>query len=216
MTEPIFTYLSNLEVSPQELFTHKVGLDVHWQNFNAQQLQKKNTFLYGRMAAYNSLLKLTNNKYPYLPKDDQNLPIWPKDIIGSISHTDKFSIAVSTFKKNYYSVGIDCEKILTTEKIKKLSSYFFTKKDLSYLNTYNSNYNLVASLLISFKEALYKAIHIPSRIYLDFSDIELEEIDLNNNFISASILKNGVFKNRIYSGKFFHKENYIITSCEIL
>lgn len=136
-------------------------------------------FSAGRMCAQKAIQKLLHSHYSYeIFREHNGLPLWPKEIVGSISHKKNYCVAICGLKSEFISIGVDiecCEKsdleiitrICVAPEIECFNSCPLEKK------------NIFASLMISAKEAFFKYQFPITNLFIDFDDIHIY-IDWNN------------------------------------
>ena len=73
--------------------------------FKSKDRQK--AFLLGRKTALLALMKIGLSA-PVL-RGNSDEPLWPKGVVGSISHSGEFAICVVTNSKSIQGIGIDLE-----------------------------------------------------------------------------------------------------------
>ncbi len=69
-------------------------------------------FLCGRLCAKSCMESLGYQNPPIIPAGEDRAPIWPRDLVGSISHTDRLATAVVGPASQIDSVGIDIERVM--------------------------------------------------------------------------------------------------------
>jgi 4'-phosphopantetheinyl transferase EntD len=100
-------------------------------------------------------------------------PLWPEDLVGSITHTTGFCAAVAAPKKCLRSVGIDSE--LTRSVQPHLWRGICTPPEISWLSSLPETEQLAAATLIfSAKEAFYKCQFALTQQRLGFHDVSVE------------------------------------------
>ena len=93
-------------------------------------------------------------------------PIWPRDSVGSISHSRE--LVVATILRDVVSVGIDIEyqRRLSVDAVRRVAT-----------NEEYSRYSAVPdfdwTLLFSAKESVFKALNPLARRYIGFQEVEL-------------------------------------------
>ena len=113
-------------------------------------------------------------------RDDDGCALWPGDFTGSISHTKNIcSACIGKQRPDPHSVGIDIETLgrLSLESKRRISSpeeqkrieVFADKSDLDTKHAY--------TLIFSAKEAFFKYQFPSTRIWLEFQDVEVTDID---------------------------------------
>jgi 4'-phosphopantetheinyl transferase EntD len=100
-------------------------------------------------------------------------PLWPEDLVGSITHTTGFCAAVAAAKKNLRSVGIDTEIAGSVKS--ELWRGICTPSETTWLRSLPQSEQLAAATLIfSAKEAFYKCQFGLTQERLGFHDASVE------------------------------------------
>lgn len=178
--------------------------------------QRKQEFLLGRLAANFAIQKtLKTNKIFIINQDASRAPIWPSDLIGSISHSDSLIIAVACKKDAYLSVGIDIEKKGRTRP--EVGRFILTDLDIKSVDGISESDLL--TLIFSAKESLYKALYPLVNKYFGFKAAALTKI-MDNNFFEIQLIEDldehFCLGNRYkFTGKFLLDENNILTFIKI-
>ena len=111
-------------------------------------------------------------------------PLWPPNVVGSISHTSGLALAVVGPRWKYAGLGVDVEKIdrrpnlSLTQKVGSAEECAWMEAPLSGSGeTPNTQLQLRASFrllrMLSAKEAVYKTFFPLSEIYLGFTEAQL-------------------------------------------
>jgi 4'-phosphopantetheinyl transferase EntD len=121
----------------------------------------------GRIVA-RELLRSLNAPIPEdIVRLASGAPAWPQGYTGSISHDAQFAVAAVVRKEKLPAVGIDIEPPLPLPA--QLLEMVATPAEQLQLD----GNLLLARLLFSVKEAVYKATNPCDGIYLDHHDIEV-------------------------------------------
>ena len=87
-------------------------------------------FLAGRLCARAALLQLDGTcATPGMGED--RAPIWPAHISGAITHSNGRAGALVALKSEWQGLGIDLEKLLTTERAQRLAKEILTPDELA-------------------------------------------------------------------------------------
>lgn len=129
---------------------------------------RKNSFALGRLSAWKLLEELKSPPH-ILINDKDGVPYFPEELKGSLSHKGDKAACAGTLNKNVISVGIDLEKIKSTnpELLLKIGTEFEQR-------TINQFDTTTILSLFSLKEAIYKAVFPLIRRPLYFKDAEIE------------------------------------------
>ncbi len=117
-------------------------------------------FLCGRLCAKSCMESLGYQNPPIIPAGEDRAPIWPRDLVGSISHTDRLATAVVGPASQIDSVGIDIERVMeeaTPQMIKHICCDIDELDELQDLQKISREEAL--TLIFSGKESLYKAVY---------------------------------------------------------
>jgi 4'-phosphopantetheinyl transferase EntD len=117
----------------------------------------------GRFYARRALGKLGCPPGP-VPVGDDRRAIWPAGYIGSISHSDRLCVAAAASSSAYLGIGVDIEDDapLDEENLRML----IVRGDETGAGDAER-----AKLLFVVKEAVFKAYHPATGLFLDFSDV---------------------------------------------
>ena len=140
-------------------------------------------------------------------------PIWPDEIVGSISHTKKYAISVVGKSEDYLSVGVDVEEIIDSNRFGDIASKVVTKIDQDLLIS-SKNKEMCGTIVFSAKESLYKCLNPIVGMYIGFLEASVHSIDFENRAFEIELHSNIEQLNswnKKYSGSFFEKDNLIGT-----
>lgn len=177
---------------------------------------RKKEFVLGRLAAYKAYLELTGKKLLTLESADDRSPIWPDDVVGSITHNDDFVCVCVSLKSNLRSIGIDIEEQGRT-KI-ELSTHIRSVKDLLKHESFTDTELL--TLIFSAKESLYKMLNPLVKKFFGFESAYISEINpIEQSFkIHLDTHLNDEFSIKAHSefkGHYTTVGNSILTKLEI-
>ena len=166
-------------------------------------------FAHGRACARRALIRLGVPACP-IPVGDARAPVWPEQIVGSISHCGEFAAAVAAYRINIQGLGVDLE---TAECLDQpLLTIVCRPEELLWLGKSESGFAL-DKLFYSAKESLYKCVWPTVRQFIDFQDIEIG-LNLAENSYSAvshsSQLPEALIKR--VRGSYTHNDELIVTT----
>lgn len=119
--------------------------------------KRAHEFSTGRFCARQALLEFGIDNFPVL-RGEQREPIWPKNIVGSISHCKDIAGAVVACTDNIKSVGFDIENRKQVNP--DIARHICTKEEKCWLDVQNlTQQNLALLVIFSIKEAIYKCVY---------------------------------------------------------
>lgn len=172
-------------LSPLEL-AHSLEMDVH----------RAREFTAGRTIAKNAASKI-GISIPSLGKGRDGCPIWPKTVVGSISHKAGFCGALVADSRIYIAAGFDIELVESLEK--EVWSVFATEEEVMQAGNCKMEESKFANLLFSCKEAFFKALYpllgsdtptlnrITISTYLDNNHIVTETLINKTNYTGFTV-----------------------------
>ncbi len=203
-----FCFLKIDDLDPKEF---EISIPEKLQSAHPKRIKE---FIGGRHCVFKAAKNL-GFKIKSLPMDDKGAPIWPNEIVGSISHTKGFAIAAVALKKNYKSIGIDTEVIINETKFSVIEKNILTNFDKQFISTKNyPSKNEIYTLIFSAKEALFKLINPLAHTYFGFNEANMIDIDLSNKTFKIQLdskQKDLLMFNAIYIGKYTVFESRIVT-----
>lgn len=173
---------------------------------------RKKEFVAGRLCAFRAAEKLSLS-LTSLKVGKNREPLWPSDIVGSISHTKRMAISVIDSSQSSRALGIDIEEIITQEKSATIEKMVATKKDLAFLKLFSQKREAY-TVLFSAKEALYKLLYPLCQEFFGFQEAELKALDMDRGeFLLRLNSENPKLKEFLgnYRGKFFSIDGQIIS-----
>ena len=116
--------------------------------------KRRREFALGRACAHAALEKL-GCEQGVIGRSASGAPLWPKGIVGSITHTKDYAAAVVGEARHFSGIGVDAERIggVTRELWPRL----FDDAERDYLQNLDEAVRPeIATLAFSAKEACYK------------------------------------------------------------
>ena len=130
-------------------------------------------FLAGRICARAALLQLDGTlATPGIGED--RAPLWPAHISGSITHSNGRAAALVALKRDWRSVGMDLENLLSPERALRLAKEILTPDEcLRMSNGPEHDVALWVTLTFSVKESLFKALFplVQKRFYFEHAEV---------------------------------------------
>lgn len=149
--------------------------DPTWARFDQKKeahIKRRYEYFSGRVCAALAYQKLTGKKLLELNAREDRSPIWPQQIIGSISHNETY--VVCEVSDSGYGLGIDLIKLGAVKKHLKKS--ICTQDDIDHATGVFDEH--ILSYIFSIKESLYKAVYPLINEFFGFQDASVLHIDL--------------------------------------
>ncbi|MBI1425209.1 MAG: 4'-phosphopantetheinyl transferase superfamily protein [Gammaproteobacteria bacterium] len=130
-----------------------------------------NEFSTGRYCAHRALQHFGIENYPVL-KGEQREPVWPEQIVGSITHCHDIAGAVVAEKANAKSIGLDIENIKSLNP--NIIRHVCVEEEARWLTELDaSQQNLALLVIFSLKEAVFKCIYQATQLQLRFKQCRI-------------------------------------------
>ena len=130
-------------------------------------------YLAGRLCAREAVLQLDGTlATPGIGED--RAPQWPAHIGGSITHSNGRAAALVALKRDWSSVGIDLENLLTDERARRLAKEILTPAELQRMASTPAHCVAhLVTLTFSVKESLFKALYplVQKRFYFEHAEV---------------------------------------------
>jgi enterobactin synthetase component D len=175
---------------------------------------RQQEFIAGRICAFEAA-KLLSIDLHSLPSGPKREPLWPANLVGSISHTKKLAVAWVDLKTESKSLGIDVENLISEEKYLELANQVASVDEIQLLESQESP-PLSFTLLFSAKEALFKALYPLCHHYIDFKEVEWLGVDGENWEIRLASNRAEIKSlNRVYRGQWQKGQDLVMTSIRL-
>jgi len=174
-------------------------------------VKRQAEYLAGRVCAKNALLTFGVNDFQ-ITSAENRAPIWPKNMCGSITHTQNIAAAAVTNNPNVSGLGIDIECVMEEEQEKELCSYIITPNEKSTFLKLSKLSSNPLTIIFSAKESIYKALYPTVRRFFDFNAVTLVEFDNNKLiFIINNQLSSNVPKGKLITVYYQKDTNFVFT-----
>ena len=192
-------------------------------------LLRRAQFADARACARNALTDLTGHDHAdtVIGKGERGMPLFPRGVGGSLTHTTGFRAAVVARTDTLKSVGVDAE--VAKPLLDGVSDAVLTPRDLQHIDALHQHgqhhvrhhegdlqlfpaEKILETVVFSAKEALYKSWFPLARVFLDFSqaDIELHRDGTLTAFVHHDVAS-GVVP-RTIPGRWMVGSGYVVTS----
>jgi 4'-phosphopantetheinyl transferase EntD len=132
-------------------------------------------FSAGRLCARAGLIALGFEPQPLLVGQDR-APVWPSGVVGSITHTDGYCVAVVGLEERFASLGVDAERVGQVDP--SLWRLTMRAEEIGRLESLDDTVQKrMATVIFSAKEAFYKCQYGLTRQWLGFESVRVEAGD---------------------------------------
>jgi 4'-phosphopantetheinyl transferase EntD len=146
-------------------------------------------FSTGRFCAHQALRKIGIDNFPVL-KGNHREPIWPDNVVGSISHCRDLAGAVVADKRQVRSVGLDIENIKPLDT--DIARHICIEEEKQWVAKQAfSHQNQALLLIFSLKEAIFKCIYQAAGLQLQFKQCRISP-ELENGTAKADLLPTAI------------------------
>jgi len=167
-------------------------------------------FVAGRWCAHRALEALGERPVA-IGVGERRQPLWPKTVVGAITHTKGLAAAVVAYRHDLASVGIDVEPDLPLPP--KVDHRIIRPEEMDQLTKAPGNGLANPDRVIfSAKESIYKAWYPLAQRWLGFEDA-IVEFQTNENTFHATILVDGPLS--VVNGRYRIRNGFVITSVEV-
>ncbi|WP_075186207.1 4'-phosphopantetheinyl transferase family protein [Teredinibacter haidensis] len=105
-------------------------------------------------------------------------PIWPKGIVGTISHSRDLAVSAVALENAYVGLGIDVEDIVTQKTQSTIASQVLSATERNIVEAWPLDACLAFTLVFSLKESFFKASFPLVKRYFDFDAISIVDLNL--------------------------------------
>ena len=171
---------------------------------------RKREYIAGRFCAREAM-ESANISPEHILIGEKGEPIWPSNIVGSITHSHGYAAAAVARKSDIVSLGLDAEidEPLSSRVLRRISN---VQEQEWVENVGGTLVQHPGKVLFSAKEATYKAWYPITQEWLGFKEVLINFHDQGNTF-TVHIQKNGPI--REMHGKYTIRKDVIVTAIEV-
>jgi 4'-phosphopantetheinyl transferase EntD len=171
--------------------------------------KREREFATGRLLARQLLAELGHVEFALL-RDANRLPLWPADVVGSISHTKELCIVAIAASQARIGLGVDVEP---DEPVKPgLERMVCRPREREWLESAEADESgRRCRAIFSAKEAVYKAFFPRLREFWGFQDVEVEIHFAENRFIAK--LPENAGRSEI-EGRILRRDGWILSAVD--
>ncbi|WP_299008490.1 4'-phosphopantetheinyl transferase [uncultured Shewanella sp.] len=146
-------------------------------------------FLAGRFLAKCCFNQLALPYQDIMNAEDRS-PIWPKNVIGSITHSNETAACGITTSKHVQALGIDLEYDINIKSCEDIYKSIINPAEEALIRATALPFNQGVTLAFSAKESIYKALYPLIKQFFNFDAVEITNIDLINQRLTLKLTKN--------------------------
>ncbi|WP_343594990.1 4'-phosphopantetheinyl transferase superfamily protein [Acinetobacter sp.] len=148
---------------------------------------RQSEFLAGRYAAKLALTAIDRKLcFDQVVVGLRKQPIFPDNLIGTLSHSHIMAICAVTTSKEVHYLGVDIEPTMTRAVSFAVERKVFTCNELNSLMVHGINREVAATLIFSAKESIFKAFSKQIKHGINFENIKLSTSINRNHVISMT------------------------------
>ncbi len=170
------------------------------------QPKRRMQFLAGRVCARGAIERIRPNLSTWaLPQDGDGCPMWPQELVGSISHSANVATAAVALRSDARGLGVDVEPVMSREAAADVAPLVASDDETRRVAQTAGLGRLEAlTLVFSAKESLFKALFPPTRRHFDYLDCEVVRLDLEARvlFLTFKPPFDAVFGAGEFSGRY--------------
>lgn len=141
-------------------------------------------YFFGRLCAREALLAAGLPAQQVLSGPARE-PVWPANVIGSITHNARFAAAAIAPKTAYAGIGIDIETVPAPPALAALEQGVLSEAELELLRNgaHQAPLPLLITAVFSAKESFFKACYADVGHYFEFDAVNVRTFDLEQGVI---------------------------------
>ncbi len=171
-------------------------------------------YLAGRYCAKNALQRLGCDTL-FVPTGKHREPLWPENIVGSISHSEGCAIACVTSCADILGLGIDLEKRVAVDVMDNIQQSIVTEREKPLFSRVHMCAQTLFTLIFSLKESFFKAAFSQVGRYFDFDAISLIDVDEKNTTLHFHVnydLSELLCEGKVLTGRYVENGNTMLTT----
>jgi 4'-phosphopantetheinyl transferase EntD len=138
--------------------------------------KRQREFLAGRYCAGEALTALGAGA-TYVAMAETRAPIWPDQVIGSITHAGDFAAAAVASAADLAGLGIDSELIIDPAAAPEIAAICMVDEAMLFRAAGGRHFCEFLTFVFSAKEAVFKCLFPLTRKFLEFSDVQITSVD---------------------------------------
>lgn len=152
--------------------------------------KRKTQFRAGRYCAIKAIEALNGScAEPHISRSVTGAPLWPKGMVGSITHTDDFAAAAVALTSDAIAVGIDTERIMSESRARHVGRLVAWPAEVAHGRAAGLSRLEALTLVFSAKESIFKCLHPIVACYFDFHDVRIVDVDGPRRTFTARVVR---------------------------
>ena len=175
---------------------------------------RKADYLAGRFLARQALTCIGSTKFLVGTAKDKS-PVWPVGYTGSISHSSIYAICAVAKCDDTHRVGLDVQTLFTYEDMQFFYKTIITRTEYGLLHSLAYLHVIVATIIFSAKESLFKALYPEVGHHFNFYAAKVIIIDPHYEVFEIELLQElsvSLPKGKHFKGIYKVHEDYIFTA----
>ena len=201
----IETYSMDVEGDPDSLYPEEERC------VRGAVAARRREFAQGRLCARRALARIGIRNFPLLIGTDR-APIWPEGVIGSLSHCGVYCAAAVARKGSILGLGLDVETVEPLDP--ELLVLICADSEIARLaESARDAKGVLAKLIFSAKESVFKCVYPLTGLFLDFHDCEIH-LDEDLGTFTATLRNSSLsqsWNGRELGGRFERDSQYFYT-----
>ncbi len=146
-------------------------------------------------------------------------PLWPRNIIGSISHCGSYALALASRQEvcHLRAIGLDIEMIFSEQRAARLWPKIISADEKALLAQTSLPFHYAITLAFSLKESLFKALYPTLKQHLSFHTAAITALDLPaaqiNVCLEPALVAAGNFPANLTGHYYQHNHNVVTLLC---
>ena len=152
-------------------------------------VKRKAEFLAGRLAALYHIQHCFDACDGYVAIGQDRSPVWPKGIIGSLSHTRHEAVCLLGRQSDIALLGVDIEDRMSSQTIDDIKNMVVSGREEQLCSASFFALNDVIAIVFSAKESLFKSLYPKVLAYFDFFSAEMISINIHEQSLVLVLTK---------------------------
>ncbi|RLA62548.1 MAG: hypothetical protein DRQ88_09170 [Epsilonproteobacteria bacterium] len=175
---------------------------------------RKAEYIAGRFCAIKALAS-KGIEVDHILSNEDRTPIWPKNTVGSITHSKNFISVAISIDKSIKSIGHDCEFIVSPSLAREMINniLFDKEKELIF-----GDIQEFVTLAYSAKECFFKAVYPLTKSFFYFEHAQIVEINSKDKTFKIRAkreFEKKILGDNLFTGKYFISKGIVHTGLEI-